>query len=825
MIEIINWQSNDIVEVISLLIRDKKLIPVFGSGFTNGCNAKNGTVPTGKQMSAYMSNFLAEHYGKSVDEYKNRYFSELCTLYNKHCPVSDKFNYFSDNFTEVILEDEKKAFLNLFSQYVYTLNIDDGIENNCRSFKVLLPNKEIFDEYIEKYQNVFKLHGDVHYYLKNIINESLIFNKKEYIESVKKNGKMLTKLKEDFADKNIMYIGCSLDDEPDLLSIVSEAVKLRRAECHAYYITTKDIDEEKQDLLEEYGITKIIKINNYFSFYNDITLKCEKLDEKSDFFDIYKEPNIVKLKKSETSINTLLDSNNLVPSPFEGTIYSPPFFINRNVSEEVLQSLKYVSPIHIIYGNRISGKTYFLVGLMDLIQDKTIYFFPSNVKFTDDRIDDLLEKTNCAFIFDTTTLTEAQMQKVIKLKSQLSSKHNYLVIAINSSERNGIDLISTTNKYGFTKVKNVFTNSELKDLNKKLQICNLPTFLNTERIEKYRNKSFYISRTILDNLYIFAEQFPKESQLPEFLKISKILTTKTVALLIVLATNKELSSYELSYYDIRKEAIQLVKDFPIHFEISYYKYSLPMVDSIYKLATNSRYFLLKYLGDFSKNKKQYELILKAYKYIYSCIFKNEHEFYRPRKMLNFLKFDVLNDVFYRNNNSTTGLIKYLYEGFEDELNTSPQFKHQRAKSITWLCSNDINSMLEAEKYINLARFDTESLLKSKNNDKLEISLDHIKYTQSIIYGRICSLEDFSKPDNVVNALSYYLDSLSSENNQLELEDIKKRKTYKYIYDDLYSLIDYVNSNPQNYPENAVKNCNAIVMLLRRETTSNNHQQN
>ena len=178
----------------------------------------------------------------------------------KKSTIDEKFDYFSSNFTEVIIEEEKKRFLSLFTQYVYTLNIDDGIEHNCSQFNVLLPNTEIFDKYIEKYTTVFKLHGDVSFYLKNIENESIIFNKKEYIESIKKNGKMLAKLKEDFADKNIIYIGCSLDDEPDLLSIVAEAAKERLAESQAFYITRRDIDEEEQDLLEEYGITTIVKM-------------------------------------------------------------------------------------------------------------------------------------------------------------------------------------------------------------------------------------------------------------------------------------------------------------------------------------------------------------------------------------------------------------------------------------------------------------------------------------------------------------------------------------------------------------------------------------
>lgn len=811
MIKKVIWKDDKKTrDMISQLINDKKLFPVFGSGFTAKCKAKNGVVPSGKDMITYMIEFLSKAYDKPAESFQGRNFPDLCTLYSKKSTIDEKFDYFSSNFTEVIIEEEKKRFLSLFTQYVYTLNIDDGIEHNCSQFNVLLPNTEIFDKYIEKYTTVFKLHGDVSFYLKNIENESIIFNKKEYIESIKKNGKMLAKLKEDFADKNIIYIGCSLDDEPDLLSIVAEAAKERLAESQAFYISRRDIDDEEQDLLEEYGITTIVKIENYISFFADIISLCSGKTNSTDFFDNYHEPKFIRLGKSDVTIDTLLNSNSIVPSPFEGKIFLPPYFIKRDVLNEALYSLKFHSPIHIIYGNRISGKTFFLVGLMDLIQDKTRYYFPSNVKISDDRIDSLLEMSNCAFIFDTNTLNESQLQKMLKLKSIFSRNGNYIILTINTSERSGIDLISTTNKYGFTKVKNVFSPNEIKQINKALQKCNLPTFIRTETIKTY--KELRVARTILDNLYIIQDKFQYDKKLPDFLTLSKDLSIRKLALLIILATNKEISSYELSYFDIREEALSLAKDYPILFEIGYYRFALPIIDSIYKFATNSRYYLLKYLGDFSKNQKKYDLIIDSYKYIHRRIKQNEESFIVPRKMLGFLRFDVLSDIFYKNNNYTTDLINNIYKRFEDELNDSPQFKHQRAKSILWRFNKDLSNMQEAAKYIELAKYDTENILKSRKNDKLEISLEHIKYTQSIIYGRICALEEYSNSNTIRIAVQCYLEALTSDNNKLELDDIREKKTYKFIYADLQSLIEYVNNNSQDYSD-IINNCRVLESLI------------
>lgn len=115
--------------------------------------------------------------------------------------------------------------------------------------------------------------------------------------------------------------------------------------------------------------------------------------------------------------------------------------------------------------------------------------------------------------------------------------------------------------------------------------------------------------------------------------------------------------------------------------------------------------------------------------------------------------------------------------------------------------------------IELAKYDTENILKPRQNDKLEISLEHIKYIQSIIYGRICYLERYSNSDTIRIAIQYYLEALTSDNNKLELDDIRKKKTYKFIYADLQSLIKYVKNNSQVYPD-IISDCGTLELLIK-----------
>lgn len=122
MITKVNWKDDkEIRGIISQLISDKKLFPVFGSGFTTGCKARTGVVPTGKEMIKYMSEFLSRVYNKTIEEYEKRNFSDLCTLYSKKSSINEKFDYFSSNFTEVILEETKKTvFIAFFSIRIHT---------------------------------------------------------------------------------------------------------------------------------------------------------------------------------------------------------------------------------------------------------------------------------------------------------------------------------------------------------------------------------------------------------------------------------------------------------------------------------------------------------------------------------------------------------------------------------------------------------------------------------------------------------------------------------------------------------------------------------
>ena len=115
------------------------------------------------------------------------------------------------------------------------------------------------------------------------------------------------------------------------------------------------------------------------------------------------------------------------------------------------------------------------------------------------------------------------------------------------------------------------------------------------------------------------EKFVDDAHKFNLENISRDFTLKELALLILLGTEQSLSTYNLFYFDLIKEADTLADEFPVHFEINYYEYHLSALDSNYKLTSNSKYSLLKHLGEYAKHAENYKNILDAYEYIYIYI--------------------------------------------------------------------------------------------------------------------------------------------------------------------------------------------------------------
>ena len=272
-IHVFSKDATILPELVDLIKKDS-LIPVFGSGYTRGCRAHDGKVPSGDDMKDHMKKSVSAVSGTCDHAYDNYDFKKICRLYSKRVPGENQIKYFMDNFTEVQLPLSRRRFINIFNGHIYTLNIDDAIERSS-SRQVILPRSEFLDNYLDNFKVVFKIHGDVHDIIKYAPGSScgLVFDTKQYIKSLNDNKCMLSKFKVDFVDSNMAYICCSLEDEWDLLSVIQNDVQQSITSKTTYYISINEPNDDTIDILEDYGITDYILIDNIDFFAKQLPMR------------------------------------------------------------------------------------------------------------------------------------------------------------------------------------------------------------------------------------------------------------------------------------------------------------------------------------------------------------------------------------------------------------------------------------------------------------------------------------------------------------------------------------------------------------------------
>ena len=100
---------DDIREDLINYFRSKSILPIFGSGFSCGEKAKNGTVPSGEALKEYMIDTLSNHKDfaseKALAELKNKQFFEVASFFedDDYVSISDRRKYYENNFIDVKL--------------------------------------------------------------------------------------------------------------------------------------------------------------------------------------------------------------------------------------------------------------------------------------------------------------------------------------------------------------------------------------------------------------------------------------------------------------------------------------------------------------------------------------------------------------------------------------------------------------------------------------------------------------------------------------------------------------------------------------------------
>lgn len=812
------------IEEIKTYINNSTLIPVIGSGFSAGSETSRGIVPNGKEMKQFMIDKLSQ---SDIDiKLEGKSFSQIAKYYNRLIDASVRKKYLADNFIGAKLSSKSKSLLEINWPYIYTLNIDDAIEKSS-DYVPIGPNKAL--EQI-KYDGkiLYKLHGTAQdiAFLKEGDSFS-VFDSEQYISSLTNNKWLLNKLKQDYIDKNILFFGCSLDDEIDLMHVFS-LVKQSNPQVitEKYFLTNKTPGTESLIDLESYGITKVILVDNYDDFYDILFKIKEELKLiPNNKLDIFKNIKIQKLGlKNEKNKEYVLFSK-LPYDKKNQVINLPYFFTNRNLTTTIVQDFGKF-PVQFIYGKRVSGKSYLLLDILTRLNNRDKYYFDSRSRISKENIDTIFERRNIAVLIDTNVLSDDLLRYIIKYDhSKLQEQNINVVICVNtSSKESAIELRNTLDSKTMQiyYIENKFESNDHDDeyeiLKRKLTSINMPYF--------HRDK------TILDSiLWIQNKLLTKQSNYT--LKDFQIDPENYLqaAYLILMVHIGKLTTADLVKYQLMQEPFELMPKLDKAVEPDF----RPMItssindSSYYQIVCNAQAWLMGYISRISLKQMYFNTITKAVVYIVKRMVENTNIKKRDKELFDFIKFDNLNMLLggARKKGEPFGarrLIQNIYLELKELIGEQYQFNHQYAKCLLWGIeeleeprrSNELQESLQSA--ILATQLVNDLMTKNEKNPYLAISFAHIQFTLSMIYVKRFFFNQNQKTfSEAVDQLEKAL-RLKENQNAYELNDEITNDDNDYS---VSKFIDYlVSPESQNYSATLKKQISWIVNFRYQYTLRN-----
>lgn len=748
----------DIREDLIVFFKNKSLIPIVGSGISCGVPTNKGSIPSGADYKQHMVQELLSNpqfTDEERTELEHEKFSTLCDYYedDENVSAEHRFSYLKENFYHARFADDdvRRSFFDIDWPYIYSLNIDDAIECSTKYETLVLPNRDFRDELFNEEQCLIKLHGDI----KDIVTykqSDKIFTSTEYALSLTTNAPLLNKLKNDYGYQNILFIGCSLDDEVDLKALSNAAIDFHFKDTLSRTIIFVKGQPSKlqKSKFKTYGITDVVCFDSYDSMYTFLSAAWEESTHIADEeLEQYSNVSISHIRADEIDANRnfffwgkgLLDLK-------QKKITYPYFFISRDITDTIIQQLAQ-NKIHLIYGGRVSGKSYLLADVCSKIRDRTVIFLDGKSRLSEKAFTRLLEGKNTVVLLDIGAINRDQFEKILLCAENIHKNGCNFVVCVNANDSDMHGIIKwkiKQNPYiSNYLLRYILSNkfredTEIDKINKLMPPVNLP---------QYSHK-----RTLLDQL-IYTEKMLKAKGQYSSIRL-KISSTKQLALLIILAIKESIYSTEIVNFALDQEIVEAAKryaPFIERIETSAFEKDPTDLSSI-KYTLNSKYWLRRELGTYARNEANHTRIAEAYQYIIKCIteISRQNEYRRRRLCRDYIMFDVMNDIFLDEYGGNLKLNLFIYSKLHSDLAGDLNFLHQEAKCYTnyaySLKSNEEKrkNLFIAREYALLSLSMVSQRYENTPNENLIITMAHVQYTIATI------LSDLCKADNYANGL-------------------------------------------------------------------------
>lgn len=303
-------------------------------------------------------------------------------------------------------------------------------------------------------------------------------------------------MENDFKNQNIIYIGCSLADEIDILSISSIPFsndgihKVRR-----FYFCLEEPKIIERQKLKKFNITDIVIIKNYDDIYTElykIWLEAKKIS--TDELNSYCNIPVLKLKQSDNN-EQYFYFGKLLHNKKENRINYPFYFIRRTIIQKIRTDLINNNLI-LLEGSALSGKSYLLAEIYEEEKSQLVYLFDSSTKIRQSSFERLIQKENVLILFDIGSLNREQFDCILNSVKLLNTRNTKIIINLSFDRSDLLGLIKLkliNREIDETFIKKIripsyFDSKELEQLNKLLPQINIPVF--------------FENRSIVDNVII-----------------------------------------------------------------------------------------------------------------------------------------------------------------------------------------------------------------------------------------------------------------------------------------------------------------------------------
>lgn len=681
----ITGHVDGLTKIVRLFL-DRKLVPIFGSGMSSGAKTRTASVPDGRGATGLMKGIIAvSSEDFSLEDMREWDFQKTARFFYDLVDEQTRNDFFNAYFCNSRLTDYRRDIFSLKWHHAYTINVDDAIER-CSDFNPVMPGKKQ-KESARNYKLLYKIHGDAGEEIK-YEGENIVFNPDQYINALlnRNNKTMYNELVADYIQNNIVYCGCSLDNEPDICNYVSKIRgRLLDGSMRAIILDYRP-GNEKRVLLKQYGINEIIVVDDYKYFYEEFT-KLASVEAYKDKPAKYNFINpMVVTENKEYDLKFIV--NNIEFDEKYNKFRSSELCIDRECMAKIDRQLD-IHYCAIVKGRRFSGKTALLMHILARYTSYDKYYFPSDTNVDISRIKLLLDTVNNGlFVFDSNSFNNEAYAVIANALPRLRIKNNKALLAINSSD----SFLEKNMESEIIELDHKFNRDELDSYNKRAD-C--------QGVIKRRKDI-----TNLDYALEVANKYGIKTVFTSFNE--KCFSFHEKALLFMVAVMDKIYSADIAVMEIGEDEVEaLIRKFDGYL-LEFMKTSSEERDSQSekKLTHNSKFALLNILDNFSDDD-----ILRVIYFVVD-MFKGDRN--RKRLYIEAILFDTLNQLFPRNSSHGAGkLIPKVYDYLESLLNDDPHYWLQRAKSMYRLFPEDSGKIMHAEKYVIKAYSDGDEFLKPK----------------------------------------------------------------------------------------------------------------